>query len=71
MREGPLRVAVLVSGGGSNLQALLHDQTGYRVVLVVADRPGAGALRHAEQANVPAVCVPLGAPRDSDVRRAW
>lgn len=67
----PLRVAVLASGSGSNLLALLEDQQGYRIVLVVADRPGAGALLHAEHAGVPAVCLPLKTPRDPMLRAAW
>ena len=67
----PLHVAVLASGGGSNLQALLQDQTGYRIVLVVTDRRDAGALRHAAAAGVPAVCHPLQTPRDSAARAEW
>ncbi len=66
-----MRVVVLASGSGSNLQALLQDQTGYRIVLVVTDRPGAGALRHAEEAGVLAVCLPLLAPRDAAARAEW
>ncbi len=67
----PFGVAVLASGGGSNLLALLEDQQGYRIVLVLADRPGAGALRHAEHAGVPAMCLPLTNPRDPALRTAW
>lgn len=67
----PLRVAVLASGGGSNLQALLEDQRGYRVVVVISDRTGAGALAHAERAGVPAICLPLKTPRDPVLRAAW
>ncbi len=66
-----MRVVVLASGSGSNLQALLDAQNGYRIVLVLADRAGAGALTRAADANVPAVCVPLVAPRDAARRRAW
>jgi len=69
--EHPARVVVLASGGGSNLQALLQDQSGYRIVLVVTDRPDAGARRHAEEAGVPAVCLPLRAPRDAAARADW
>ena len=66
-----MRVAVLASGGGSNLQALLDDQTGYRVTLVVTDRPGAGALDRARQAGVAAFASPLTHPRDPEARLAW
>lgn len=52
----PLRVAVLVSGGGSNLQALIDAQRdpGYGIELVVvgADRTSAGGLQLAEAAGV-------------------
>src|SRR5687767_6123954 len=67
----PLRVAVLASGSGSNLQALLEDQHAYRIVVVISDRVGAGALAHAEHAGVPAVCLLLKAPRDPELRAAW
>lgn len=51
------RVAVCVSGGGSNLQALLEALQGEapaRVVLVLSNRPDAGGLERARQAGVPA-----------------
>jgi phosphoribosylglycinamide formyltransferase 1 len=55
------RIAVLVSGGGTNLQALLDhfDALGAaacgEVVLVASNRPGAGALERARAANVDAI----------------
>ena len=50
------RLAVLASGSGTNLQALLDDPVvGPRVVLVVSDRPGAGALERGTEAGVKAV----------------
>jgi len=50
------RLAVLASGSGTNLQALLDDPVvGPRVVLVVSDRPGAGALERGAEAGVKAV----------------
>jgi len=55
-REGPVRVAVLVSGGGTNLQVLLdalHDSPIARVTRVISNRPGAGALQRARRAGVP------------------
>ncbi len=54
-REGPVRVAVLVSGGGTNLQALLdslRDSPLARVVRVISNRPDAGALERARRAAV-------------------
>ncbi len=64
-------VAVLLSGSGSNLQALLDDQHNYRVVLVLADRADAYGLQRALSANVATVCVPLDQPKDQERRRAW
>jgi phosphoribosylglycinamide formyltransferase-1 len=52
----PVWVAVLASGGGTNLQALLDalgDPAPARVALVAADRPDAGALGRAQRAGVP------------------
>ena len=53
-------IAVLVSGGGTNLQAILDAQQkgilrSGRVVLVVSDRAGAYALERARKAGVPGV----------------
>jgi phosphoribosylglycinamide formyltransferase-1 len=51
------RLIVLVSGTGTNLQALLDagadEGYGARVVAVGADRPGIAGLARAEQAGVP------------------
>ena len=57
----PLRLVVLVSGTGTNLQALLDasaDGTApFRVVAVGADRDGTGGVERAERAGIPAfVC---------------
>jgi len=53
------RIAVLVSGGGTNLQAILDaEREGIirsgEVTLVVSDRAGAYALKRAEAAGIPA-----------------
>lgn len=57
----PARVAVLVSGGGTNLQALLDAQAAgrlksARVALVISDRAGIPALARAGKAGVPTLC---------------
>lgn len=57
-----VRIAVLVSGGGTNLQALLDAQSAGRlrhgeIVLVVSNKPGAYALTRAETAGVEAVTL--------------
>ncbi len=55
------RVAVLVSGGGSNLQALLNASADpwfpAEIVKVVSNVPGAGALDRAAAAGVPTAVV--------------
>lgn len=52
------RIAVLASGTGTNLQALLDDpQVGPCVVLVVADKPGVGALDRARARGLKSVVL--------------
>jgi len=56
------RIAVLVSGGGTNLQALLDAQAADKIphgeiVLVVSNKEGAYALTRAEKAGVAAAVV--------------
>lgn len=67
----PLRVAVLASGRGSNLKALLKaidkGLVDASVTLVITDRPGAGCLEHARDHGVPAV---VELPRETDESRA-
>jgi phosphoribosylglycinamide formyltransferase-1 len=58
-----LQIAVLASGTGSNLQAILdrlHGRGTVEVVAVGSDKPDATALRRAEQAGVPTRVFPLG-----------
>lgn len=66
------RVVVLVSGGGTNLAALLaaHDDPAYgaRVVGVVSSRGDAGGLERARAAGVPTAVVD---PADFPDRTAW
>lgn len=63
----PVRVAVLASGGGTNLQALL-DACGpaarAQVTRVVSNRADAGALERARAAGIPVVV--LRDPGDAD-----
>lgn len=52
------RVAVLASGTGTNLQALLDDPVvGPWIVLVASDRRDAGALARADRRAIPTVVV--------------
>jgi phosphoribosylglycinamide formyltransferase 1 len=61
-----MRVGVLASGAGTNLQAILdrvHGREGVEVVAVAGDQPGAQALERAARAGVPAGEFPLGEDR--------
>lgn len=49
------RVGVLVSGSGTNLQALIDD--GVPIAVVLSDRPGVAALGRAEAAGIPTEVV--------------
>lgn len=54
------RVAILISGSGSNMVALVHSMTGdhpARPVLVLADNAGAAGLDRARALGVPAEAV--------------
>jgi len=57
----PLRVAVLVSGHGSNLQALLdafrEPSAPATIALVISNKAGAGALDRARRASVPTATI--------------
>lgn len=61
MASNPARLVVLVSGSGTNLQALLHAAAdpvfGAEVVAVGADRKQIEALTRAERAGVPTFVV--------------
>ena len=55
------RIAVLVSGGGTNLQALLDaENPDGEIVLVLSSSPKAYALERAKKAGIPAFAVPRG-----------
>ena len=58
------RVAVLISGRGSNLAALIEacrrPEASAAIVLVIADRTDAGGLDHARAAGIPAQVVARG-----------
>ncbi len=60
-RSRRLRIAVLASGSGTTLQAILdacaRDVIPAQVVLVLSNTPGAGALLRADRAGVPRVLV--------------
>lgn len=69
---GARRVVVLISGSGSNLQALIdaqaHDALGGEIVAVISNRPDAHGLVRAREAGIEAVLLPH---REYDSREAY
>ncbi len=72
-KTSPCRLAVLVSGNGTNLQSLIHAIEEGRlpcsIELVLSNRPDSGALKRAEEAGIPAVLLShrdFGAREDFD-----
>ncbi|MBQ2854437.1 MAG: phosphoribosylglycinamide formyltransferase [Oscillospiraceae bacterium] len=56
------RIAVLVSGGGTNLQALLEAEEAGKIphgeiAMVISNNPNAYALERAKNFGVPAACI--------------
>jgi phosphoribosylglycinamide formyltransferase-1 len=70
--RAPARLVVLISGSGSNLQALLNATSdsayGARVVAVGADRDGIAGLEHATAAGVPSF---VDSVKDYATREEW
>lgn len=68
-----LKAAVLVSGGGTNLQAILDAMesgkiTNAEVQLVISNNPGAYALKRAEKHGIEAICI---SPRQFESREEF
>ncbi len=59
-----LRLGVLVSGRGTNLQAIIDSinegELSAEIAIVISDNPNAMALERAKRANIPTVCVKPG-----------
>lgn len=69
----PLRVLVMVSGGGTNLQAIIDGVnngqiTNTRIVGVISNNKNAYALKRAEESGIPAQCV---SPKDFETREIF
>ena len=68
-----LKMAVLVSGGGTNLQAILDAMdngiiTNAEISAVISNNPGAYALKRAEARGIDAVCI---SPKSFENREAF
>lgn len=63
MLKEKIRIAVLVSGGGTNLQALIDaEKNGIikdgQIALVISNKAGVRALSRASEAGIEAMCIP-------------
>lgn len=67
-----MKVGVLASGAGTNLQAILDRVHGHEadVVAVASDKPGARALERARAAGIEAAAFPLAEYADRPARDA-
>ena len=68
-----LKMAVLVSGGGTNLQAIIDaikkgSIEGAEITAVISNNPNAYALRRAENENIPACAI---SPKDFTSREEF
>jgi formyltetrahydrofolate-dependent phosphoribosylglycinamide formyltransferase len=66
----PVHAAVFASGSGTNLQSLLDHEAAaarYRIVVVISDREGAGALERAEAAGRMARVIEVGGRPSEEV----
>lgn len=60
--SAPTKIAVLVSGGGTNLQALIDAEArgelgNGKISLVISSKPGVFALERAARANIPSLVL--------------
>jgi len=68
-----LKIAVLVSGGGTNLQAIIDaidngTITNAEIVTVISNNPGAYALERAAKHNIKAQCI---SPKEFETRELF
>ncbi len=68
-----LKLAVLVSGGGTNLQAIIDSMadggiTNAEISVVISNNKNAFALERAKKNGIPAVCI---SPKDYETRDAF
>jgi phosphoribosylglycinamide formyltransferase-1 len=69
------RIAVLLSGSGTNLQALIDARSmgalPAEIALVLSDRADAYGVQRALNNTIPVAFVPLNRPRHAPSRSAW
>ena len=61
--EDPLKIAILISGSGSGMEALIRQQqmsgSYHQTVIVISDRANAGGLEKASKLGVKSITVPV------------
>jgi phosphoribosylglycinamide formyltransferase-1 len=72
-QKAPLRIAVFISGAGSNLQALIdaienRQLLGVEIVLVVSNKANAYGLQRALDHKLPAIYLPWKPREEAEVR---
>ncbi|MFL2985302.1 MAG: phosphoribosylglycinamide formyltransferase [Candidatus Poseidoniaceae archaeon] len=70
----PLRCAILISGSGTGMQALLRHQKSkqhcnHQTLLVISNNPDAGGIKIAEALEIPVKVLPLADIEDKTERR--
>lgn len=68
-----LRIVVCVSGGGTNLQAIIDGVknktiTNTEIIGVISNNPGVYALERAKEAGIPGFCI---SPKEFETREAF
>ena len=66
----PTRVAILISGRGSNMRALVEQAAGYEVVLVATNNPAADGLNYACAGGIPTWALDSKAASRSEFEEA-
>lgn len=72
-KDSKMKLAVLVSGGGTNLQAIIDAIAKKKIrnaeiAVVISNNPGAYALKRAERAGIMAVCL---SPKEFETREEF
>ena len=66
----PLKIGVLISGSGTNLQAIIDaidaGEVNARIVKVLSSRPDAYGLKRAEAAGIPTIALNRDVYADAD-----
>ena len=59
MEQSHYHIVVLISGGGTNLQALIDasKSSNYKISAVISNKPGAFGLQRAKRSNIPSLTI--------------